>query len=37
MQIIKTLTDDWDIVRGLYNFYTIDEVKQYIKENNFQK
>ena len=36
MKIIKTLTDDWDIVGGLYNFYTIDEVKQYIKENNLK-
>ena len=36
MKIIKTLTDELDIVGGLCNFYTIDEVKQYIKENNLK-
>ena len=34
MKIIKVLTDEWDIIGGLHNFYTIEEVKKYLKDNN---
>lgn len=34
MKIIKVLTDEWDIIGGLHNFYTIEEVDKYLKDNN---